>query len=187
MNISKTSKCVYTHTHIVFPKVAERWPCWSLFTSGKPTKMTARCGSPSLIWCLHAQRTQASEINGEFVYVHGESVMPEKQVTFWCNELLTEGVVLLQFSRWQLSEHPSCIPDLVPSVSHLFGPVNRHPAGKRFDADGNFNAKCVAAYRTCAQTFTTRGWIISSHSGINSVIHNAIMLKNIMYPDRYVW
>jgi hypothetical protein len=68
---------------------------WQANENGGAAKGRVRCVSPSLIRCLHAQRTQASEINREFVNVRGESVMPEKQVSFWCNELLTEGVVLL--------------------------------------------------------------------------------------------
>ena len=41
----------------------------------------------------------------------------------------------IQKYGWEVLPHPPHSPDLAPSDYHLFGPLKRHLAGKRFDED----------------------------------------------------
>jgi hypothetical protein len=38
----------------------------------------------------------------------------------------------IQKLKWNILPHPPYSPDLAPSDSHLFGPLNEHLGGKRF-------------------------------------------------------
>jgi hypothetical protein len=81
--------------------------------------------------------------------------MLEKQVSFWCNELMTGcGVVARQCHVSAAVQSVVVVgASILQPILGPFRPLNRHPTGRHFNADGKFNAKCVVDYWTCAQTF----------------------------------
>jgi histone-lysine N-methyltransferase SETMAR len=47
----------------------------------------------------------------------------------------------IQELQWELLEHPSYSPNLVPSDFHMFGPLKNHLGGKRFADDEEIETK----------------------------------------------
>jgi histone-lysine N-methyltransferase SETMAR len=63
----------------------------------------------------------------------------------------------LQKYGWEVLPHPPYSPDLAPSDFHLFGPLKRHLAGKRFQSDDEVVAEVHAWLNSLDRSFFTEG------------------------------
>ena len=57
---------------------------------------------------------------------------------------------------WEILPHPPHSPDLAPSNYHLFGPLKRELAGKRFDDDEELVDQCGNGYKTLTEVSSER-------------------------------
>ncbi|GFR75800.1 histone-lysine N-methyltransferase SETMAR [Elysia marginata] len=76
---------------------------------------------------LNAKSLNPTEIYKELQSAYGEHVMSRTQVYHCTSDA--------RLAREIWMGHPPHSPDLAPSDCHLFGPLKRELAGKRFDDD----------------------------------------------------